>query len=423
MNPDTPSRTPAVVVGAAGACGLGVVRSLSRAKIPVFLVDTTPYAPAMHTRFAQKVLVRELSGPPLVGGLHALAAKLSGPAVLFLTSDEAMLTVSEHRAELASSYRFTLPSHECLISLAQKTTFQELAELLQFPLPRSIRVSSAADFPKLAGLQFPVIIKPSTKTAAYVNASFPRAYKVTSPSEAQAKCELVLTAVPEVVVQEWIEGPDTELYFCLLYRSAAGSTLCSFVGRKLSVWPPDVGLTASCVAAPEAREELVFLTESFFRQVSFYGMGGIEFKRDVHGGRFVMIEPTVGRLDAQEEVATINGVNIPLIAYFHEAGLPLPSTSCDYGTRVWRNSWAHWRAVHGNSGRPIERRGLKVLDAYWRLNDPLPALMHSFAWSIKALGRTLSHHRKGDAAMGAASDRVPGGRLPIARDKSSFPTG
>ena len=42
-----------------------------------------------------------------------------------------MLTVSEHRRELASSYRFTLPSHQCLISLAQKTTFQELAELLE----------------------------------------------------------------------------------------------------------------------------------------------------------------------------------------------------------------------------------------------------------------------------------------------------
>lgn len=423
ITPNTAERMPAVVVGAAGACGLGVVRSLSRANIPVLLVDSTPYAPAMHTRFARKVLVSELSGLPLVRGLQALAAKMSRPAVLFLTSDEAMLTVSEYRSELASSYRFTLPSHECLVSLAQKTTFQGLAELLDFPIPRCIRVSSTADFWKLAGLQFPAIIKPSTKTPAYVNANFPRAYKVTSPTEAEVKCELVLTAVPEVVVQEWIEGPDAELYFCLMYRSAAGSTLCSFVGRKLSVWPPDVGLTASCVAAPEAREELVSLTESFFGRVSFCGMGGMEFKRDVNAGRFVMIEPTVGRLDAQEEVATINGVNIPLLAYLHEAGLPLPSTSNQYGRMVWRNSWAHWRAVRGNNIQQFASQGLKVRDAYWRLNDPVPALVHSFAWSIKALGRTLLQHHKEARGMLGASNRVPPDtRLPIARGKSSFPT-
>jgi hypothetical protein len=59
------------------------------------------------------------------------------------------------------------------------------------------------------------------------------------------------------------------------------------------------------------------LTEAFFDRVSFIGMGGIEFKRNSRTGQFLMIEPTVGRVDGQEEVATLHGLNIPLAAYLH----------------------------------------------------------------------------------------------------------
>jgi D-aspartate ligase len=420
---DTAAPAPAVVVGAAGACGLGIVRSLSQAGIPVILVDVTPYAPAMFTRFARKAVISQLSGQPLVNDLLALADGIGSPAVLFLTSDEAMLTVSKHRAELSSKYRFTLPSHDCLVSLAQKTTFQDLAESLGFPVPRSVKVASVADVDKVADLQFPAVVKPTTKTAAYVSGKFARGYKVFSREEAESKCRLVLTAVPEMVVQEWIEGPDTELYFCLMYRSADGSTLCSFVGRKLSVWPPDIGLTASCCVAPKATDELVRLTQAFFNEVSFCGMGGIEFKKNTRTGRFVMIEPTVGRVDAQEEVATIHGVNIPLIAYLHESGLPLPPICTNRMPAIWRNSWAHWRAILRNNNQLAHARGLKVVDAYWRFNDPLPAVAHSFGWSIrslaKALLRPIQHGARVNSCDALASDRT----VRIASEKSTFRTG
>jgi D-aspartate ligase len=49
-------------------------------------------------------------------------------------------------------------------------------------------------------------------------------------------------------------------------------------------------------------------------------MGGIAFKKDSRTGQFLMIEPTVGRIDGQEEVATLHGVNIPLAASYHEIG-------------------------------------------------------------------------------------------------------
>lgn len=389
---DSKAGTPAVVVGSAGVCGLGVIRSLSHAKVPVILLDVTRRAPAMYTRFAHKILISELSGRSLIRDLQVLATRIPVPAVLFLTSDEAVLTVSEYRAELEGTYRFTLPSHDCLTALAQKTTFQDLAESLGFPVPRCLRISSVTDIHRVAELQFPAVVKPAIKTAAYVNGNFARGYKVFSPQEAETACRLALTAVPDLVVQEWVEGADSDLYFCLLYRTADGSILSSFVGRKLSVWPPDVGLTASCTAAPEEQESLLSLTEAFFRRVSFVGMGGIEFKKDVRTGRFLMIEPTIGRVDAQEEVATIHGANIPLMAYFHEAGLPVRPTSTTGAQVVWRSTWAHWRAARHSPLQRLESHRLKVRDAYWRLNDPLPALVYSLTGAIKFLGAALRRY-------------------------------
>ena len=257
------SQAPAVVVGA-GTCGLGLVRSLGRGNVPIIVVDTSPIEPAMHSRFGRPVVVSALSGRPLVDELTALAKFLNGPAVLFLTSDEMVLTVSEFRTTLEKTYRFSLPDHKSLIALMSKGGFQKFAEANGFPVPLSLTIGQAAKFEALSKLTFPCIVKPAIKNEVYVSHQFPRAYKVTTEADAEAVCRLLLSVVPSVVVQEWVEGPDSEIFFCLQYRSADGRTISSFTGRKLSIWPPDVGVTVSCTAALEAQPILQPLTEAFF---------------------------------------------------------------------------------------------------------------------------------------------------------------
>jgi len=368
-------RPPAVIVGAAGACGLGVLRSLRAAGIPVVLLDTNAAAPAMHSRQAYKVIVRALNGPALIEDLIALRRCFEEAPVLFLTSDETALTVSQYRAELAERYRIRLPRHDRLVALMHKESFQQIAEKHGFPVPRSVTIGSGDDLGTLSALRFPCIIKPTIKTAQYFEGKFERGYRVASTAEAREVCSRVLAAVPGVVVQEWIEGPDSDIYFCLQYR-AAGGTVASFSGRKLSIWPPGVGVTASCTAAPEVHATLHQLTETFFAQMSFEGMGSMEFKRDARSGDFLMIEPTVGRLDWQEEVATLNGVNIPHAAYRHETGMDAERASMAAAPAVWRDSWMHWKS---GAARTYAGRSARVYGAYWRLNDPAPALYRVLA--------------------------------------------
>ncbi len=377
-------RVAAVVVGGAdNGGGLGLVRSLGHANVPVIAVDRDPMAPALYSRYARRAVMPELSGPSFVDGLMRLGSSLGSRPVLYLTTDEAVVTVSEHRAELETRYRIRLPAHDRLLALIRKSAFQQLAEAHGFAVPRSARLRTIADVAALAGLRFPLVIKPSVKTEDYLAQQFGRGYRVASIAQAEAVCRDVLPVLPDLVAQEWIEGPDTALYFCLQYRGA-GDAVASFTGRKLSIWPPDIGTTASCIAAPEAHGELHRLTDAFFSAVEFTGMGGMEFKRD-RTGKFFMIEPTVGRVDWQEEVATLNGVNIPLAAYLHETGADAPFVTVAMPPTIWRDTGRHWKshAVDKETARA------RVYDAYWRLDDPLPTLVHGLGLGMRQLKRSL----------------------------------
>jgi hypothetical protein len=186
----------------------------------------------------------------------------------------------------------------------------------------------------------------------------------------------MVEVVDEMIVQEWIEGGDSDVYFSLWYRSSAACPPISFVGRKICQWPVLVGGTASCMPAPEAAAEITRLTDHFFDAVGFVGIGSMEYKRDARDGRFYMIEPTVGRTDYQEEIATLNGVNIPFAVYRGELGSAMPQSQPVIPALAWRDPLGYARARMAGAPDPMFEiaPNIKVRDAYFRTNDPMPFL-------------------------------------------------
>jgi predicted ATP-grasp superfamily ATP-dependent carboligase len=364
----------AIVVGG-GLNALGVVRSLGAARIPVAVVS----------RGSQSIPARSRHATRSVGGVdHAglperlltLSRELGGRPVLFLTEEEAVRVVSAARGRLAPSLRFRLAPHDTMLELTHKEGVQRLAEQHGLPIPRAVRVRGPADLGGLEGLRFPCVLKPGLKHAGY-GARFKKAYVVTSLDEARRLVEEITPVLPDLVVQEWIEGGDDAIFFCLQYIGADGRAVASFTGRKLRAWPPQIGGTASCMAAPEAAAELGALTERFFAATGFQGMGSMEYKRDARDGRFYVVEPTVGRTDFQQEVATVNGNNLPLAAYCHECGLPVPPVQAR-DAMIWREPVTDRWSRQTQGAHPAF--GLhRVVDAYWRTEDPGPWL--HMAWS------------------------------------------
>lgn len=359
--------TPAVVVRGE-LNGLGVVRSLASGGVPSIVVDTTRRRAATWSRYCRTHLVDRLHGRGFIDDLLALQRAIGARPVLLLTDEMAVNTVSEHREELARAYRFRLPSPDMVTILGNKARFQELAQQHGLPVPRTFILSRDSDLAQLADLDLPIILKPADKAPVYLGET-QRLHVLEDLDNAVALCRDLLPKAGELVAQEWVDGSDTDIYFSLFYRGGDSDRVAMFSGRKLVCHPPDFGTTAMCVAAPDVAPLLEPLTLDFIGLCQYRGLGSLEFKWDIRRKRFVIIEPTVGRTDWQEEVATLNGVNIPLAAYRDLMGLPHIAPAPGEHAAAWRESFAYWR---GGSALPPD---VRVHDGYWRLADPMPALV------------------------------------------------
>lgn len=359
----------AVVVGS-GLNALGVVRSLASEGVRVAVVSASSTGPALRSRFTAKQ-VTQVDYLELPGTLQQVAKELGGKPFLLLTEEEAVRVCSEARDSLASAFRFRFGTHELMLSLTHKEGVQALNEQCGMPIPKAVRLRSAADFPALDGLRYPCALKPGLKHAGYGD-KFKKAYVVHSPDEAMRLFEEIAPTLPDLVVQEWIQGGDDSIYFCLQYMGSNGQLVASFTGRKLRAWPPQIGGTASCTAATDAEHILGPLTTKFFRAVGFQGMGSIEYKRDERDGQFYVVEPTVGRTDFQEEVATLNGCNLPYAAFAYECGLAVPA-SLSVPKTIWQEPTSNRWSTQEQGEHPDFKRDL-ICDAYFRWNDPMPWL-------------------------------------------------
>jgi D-aspartate ligase len=346
---------------------LGVVRSLSAAKMPIYVLGTSRNCAAGWSRFSTFVRVPTFSGLGLVDALTTLGTELGDRPVLILGGDQSVETVSSHRNRIEPLYRISLPSCEMVNALADKTLFQTLAERDGFPVPRAVTIASEDDLELLQSLIPPLIIKPADKTLA-IKGLVERAVRANTLLQAQTSIARMLRSAPRVIVQEWVDGPDNEIFFTLFSCDNHGSLTGMFTGRKLVCSPPEVGSTAICVAAPEAADELSALATQFITKVGYRGLGSLEFKRDKRTGRFIIIEPTVGRTDWQEEIATLSGVNLPLMTYWAALG-QLETVNCKpSGLVAWRSSIEH--RVPAGALPPKTR----IIDGLFRWSDPLPAV-------------------------------------------------
>lgn len=374
------SKIPVVVTGGS-ANALGVLRSLTHCDLT--LLCDNKNAPAWHSRWGRKIKIANSRAPTVVDDLLSLAGMQSAgdKPVLILTEEKTVVEVSRARERLFPHYRLLLCPEPLLSRLQSKEGFQSLAEIAGCPVPRGVVLHSSSDLQAAHQLQYPCVLKPLEQNADYA-AQFKKAYKVGSPDEVATLYRSIEPVMPMMIVQEWLEGADSDIYFCLgfwnEYSELVGQ---AFVGRKLRSWPLHVGGTASCTSAPEAEDELTLLTDAFVKASGFIGQMGMEFKFDAARGGFYMIEPTVGRTDYQHEIATLSGCNVLSMMVAHLAGLAVPVRGLKREV-IWYDEIADAQALAAGAPGSLFASRPKA-SAVWRPLDPLPALT--------SLGRRLLH--------------------------------
>jgi D-aspartate ligase len=376
---------PAVVVGI-NPTALGIVRSLHPHCRTIIALESNRDEPGTRTRLARVHLVDDLSDhETLMAELVDLARTFNERPVLFLSSDEHVVWAVRNREALAEHFRLLLPARDVCETLMWKDRFSELAVREGFPMPRSafLPTEALAAHIAVSGLRYPVILKPANKSGAWEQEKLDKAYIVRTAEEASAVAVRASKVVSAVLAQEYLEGEDGQVYFCLYLAAPGLAQPLTFCGRKLMQWPPLRGSTAAC--EPAEAPGLEDFTRTLFGGLAVEGFASLEVKYD-QTGKFKIIEPTIGRVDLQSYVATLNGMNMPLTAYLAAVGRHEEAQAFGLRTRadvVWVYQASMWslvrtKAVDGQSLLGLARRPKGYALASW--SDP--AVLGAFAGGV-----------------------------------------
>ncbi len=354
--------TPAAVVDVGWVNGLAAIRSLGRAGVRVFGVDHRPSALGFRSRYAEPVLVPDVSedGQGFVAAIRELADRAGGRLVVIPTHDPGLNALARN---LDDSFLAPFPPWDVLASVQSKREQLDRATAAGVDVPktrhpRSTQEARAAT--EEVGL--PALVKPSD------HVGFKRRFRRQAfrcETEADVADAYGRAEEFEPMLQELVPGGDDALYTVGSYVARDGRPLGVFCGRKLRQTPPGIGTCR--IGEAVWVEEAVDAAMRLLRAFGFHGISQVEFKRDPRDGRFKLMEINP-RLWQWHGLAAACGVDVARIAYDDLTGVSADAWGMNGGGKRW--------AITLMPGeRPAIPR-LPYMDAVWALDDPKPALVH-----------------------------------------------
>ena len=360
--------------------GLGIVRSLGRRGIPVWVLAEDGQVSAGLSRYAR----RRLPWPAADGAaqlrfLHDLGQRhgLDG-WVLFPTGDEPAALLARHARSLAGRYRLTTPAWAAMRWAYDKRLTYELAARVGVDHPWTACPRDAATVASL-DCPFPAVLKPTVKQRAN-RFTRDRAWRVEDRAmlvERYAEAE-ALVGAEAIVVQELVPGGgDSQLSFAAL--CAAGRPLASIVARRARQYPVDFGHGSTRVETVDA-PDIELAARRLLAELAYDGLVELEFKRDPRNGRAKLLDINP-RTWAWQSLGRRAGVDFPWLAWRLAQGERLPERRGRPGA-----SWVRGLTDIAAAWTEIRRGRLAVGDylgslrttTEWAIlagDDPLPAVV------------------------------------------------
>jgi predicted ATP-grasp superfamily ATP-dependent carboligase len=332
--------------------GLAVGRSLGRAGIPVLGLDSSKKV-GFYSRYIQPQLCPHPSEREceFIDFLLEIGKRQNRRPVLFVTSDEFLITVSKNRQRLEDYYLLNLPEPAIIESIADKLRQYELCEKAGVAAPKTF---VAQDMERLVQLKddlpYPVFIKGREVNSWRKLMGVDRkGFVVNTPEELLDTFRLVFERGATGLIQEIIPGPDSNHFKACCYISRQGEVLLAFALQKIRQQPVRFGF--GCVVQSICHPELLELGRKFLTAIDYRGVGSVEFKLDARTGEFKLIELNP-RYWQQNGLAEKCGMNFPLIHFLDLTDCaPKPLVDYRYGIK-WVNIYHDFESF-----RDYKKRG------------------------------------------------------------------
>lgn len=382
-----------VLVLGMSVTGLATVRLLGRAGIDCWGFDFEDNLPGYRSRYCH--LLPRLS--PDAKDQEVLVALLEYDGwatdlpLLLPTSDRFVWFIHRFRTQLASRFRLILPDSRVLEDLIDKFRFTERAAELNLPVPHTFTVANAGELPgRLAEEAFPLIVRPRQRCDS--DGSFPKAVVLRSRADAsQVAKTFAERPHPELLVQEFIEGPTESQISVAVLVNQGHQTVATFSARKVRQGSDVVGVGTYLESCHDAEAER--LAAHFLERIGYCGLAEVEFKRQPSTGKLFALEVNP-RLWEQVSLPAACGLNFPKMLLELANGTPSQIKVIDRRPHGWQDLWGDFYWTFRRGG--YWRKGQVSLAAWlWQTlaarahahlawSDPLPAA-HRFLQVLREL--------------------------------------
>lgn len=369
----------AIVICLDSLTGLQTARILAQRGVRVIGIAKKSSHFACRTNVCEKILITDTDSDELIHTLETLQPTLKDKAVLFPCSDTSVLVLARHQDDLNKSYHVILPPAHLIEMMVDKVRFYQFAQEHNFPISETSFLCSRKDAEEAAlKLTYPVILKPPYRPDEWRKHTREKAFKVRNAEELLSRYDQCSKWADSLIVQGWIEGPDTNHVTCNCYFSANSEPLVTFTSRKLRQWPQKTG--QGCFGEAYRDDQVVRETTNLFQSVGFRGLAYLEMKRDEKTSKYYIIEPNVGRPTGRSATAEANGVELIYTMYCDAIGRALPENREQKEGKVrWiylrqdiqsaLTSWAHGELTLREWLRSIR---VPKWDAIYSRTDPAP---------------------------------------------------
>jgi len=325
----------AVYVGLDSFPALASVRHLKSRGVPVIGVAQDKNDHNCKTNSVEEIIYTDKSSEDLIYSLEKLGKKFTQKAVLITGEEPNVLVASRYRERLEKYYHFVMPDKEVVEILADKILFIEYAQKNELPIPRSFIIKNDSDI-NCAGdeINYPAILKPTIRAPKWVEHTKIKAFKVYSKEELIKYYDEYKEFGSGFLIQEWIEGPDTNHFTCNCYFNKSSELLVTFISQKIRQWPPETGQGSMGI---ESRNDIVLNeTINLFRKLDWKGLGYLDMKYDNRLKKHLIVEPNILRPTGRSTTAEAAGVELVYTMYCDAAGLPIPENRIQkYGNAKW----------------------------------------------------------------------------------------
>ena len=390
---------PSVFILNLSYTGLGLARAFSGSGIKVYGIGSKRLVCGNFSRYLHFFHSPDslTQAKDLCEFCISFAQKEPVKPVIFPTRDHDIIFLMDHRKLLEKYFIYSQAENNHLEQVLNKWQLYKASVRCEVLSPKTILAENTEELKKIStNINYPALLKPMyasdwRKEAIWNSVGKRKAILIQSRDDLFESYGKFCHLFPKVLLQEYVEGEDSDIFTFCSYCNKNSDVLASFNTRKIRQLPDKFG--TGIVVKSAINNELNEPSKRLLKHLHFSGISEIEYKRDPGTGKYYLIEINPRFWD-QHRLSMDFGLNLALIAYNDLTGRnnPIPSNELRQATWIAEDAFIIglldklWKDRRNFYYMLREVEGPKNF-AMWNSKDPLPLLSAIFMAGIDILTR------------------------------------